>query len=391
MTVQQIRDDKNVVTTVAFKVDDRLLGTHLAKPYQRGIAMLVDAFFVLLLTDASPMFWALFASIAFFKAGKQVGTKSWRLTRWLLRWGGAFAIFLTTLVIVSSFIGDDLGDKIAGEITQEDKNVKFGKSFSLQSLGAGVKFTTLVTQLDELDPKICDLNCFDDISKEIVHEARFLEVKDAELVSLLDKSYPVTLFETETHKQAHIDALVSARVPNSESETEETTSLQAVNSADEKRSDLEAENKKLKQELKNKESSKPNYSLVEFIMTQIEDLGLGFGWAALYFTAFSAWWRGQTPGKKLMGIRVVQLDGTYMSVWDSFERYGGYGAGFATGLLGFIQIFWDSNRQAIHDKISATVVIKGDLPDSLPKQVYKEEDEAQSTEQIAASSANNLS
>jgi len=26
-------------------------------------------------------------------------------------------------------------------------------------------------------------------------------------------------------------------------------------------------------------------------------------------------------------------------------------------MLGFLQVFWDSNRQAIHDKISATVVI----------------------------------
>jgi uncharacterized RDD family membrane protein YckC len=44
-------------------------------------------------------------------------------------------------------------------------------------------------------------------------------------------------------------------------------------------------------------------------------------------------------------------------LWDSFGRYGGYGAGLATGLLGFIQIYWDPNRQAIHDKISATIVI----------------------------------
>ncbi|MCW8832829.1 MAG: RDD family protein, partial [Colwellia sp.] len=48
---------------------------------------------------------------------------------------------------------------------------------------------------------------------------------------------------------------------------------------------------------------------------------------------------------------------TPLSLWDSFGRYGGYGAGLATGLLGFIQIYWDPNRQAIHDKISATVVI----------------------------------
>jgi hypothetical protein len=46
---------------------------------------------------------------------------------------------------------------------------------------------------------------------------------------------------------------------------------------------------------------------------------------------------------------------------DCFGRYGGYGAGFATGLLGFLQIYWDPNRQAIQDKISATVVIKGNL------------------------------
>jgi uncharacterized RDD family membrane protein YckC len=103
------------------------------------------------------------------------------------------------------------------------------------------------------------------------------------------------------------------------------------------------------------------YSMVEYIKALIADLGLGFGWAALYFTAFSAWWKGQTPGKKLAGIRVVQLDGTYMSAWDAFGRYGGYGAGFATGLMGFMQIMWDANRQAIQDKISATVVIQGDL------------------------------
>ena len=41
-----------------------------------------------------------------------------------------------------------------------------------------------------------------------------------------------------------------------------------------------------------------------------------------------------------------------------YGRYGGYGAGFATGLLGFAQIFWEPNRQAIQDKISETLVIQ---------------------------------
>lgn len=106
-----------------------------------------------------------------------------------------------------------------------------------------------------------------------------------------------------------------------------------------------------------KQELKDEYSLLAWAKGMLNDLGLGFGWSAFYFTVFTAWFDGQTLGKKLFRIRVVQLDGTRLSLWDSFGRYGGYGAGFATGLLGFLQICWDANRQAIQDKISATVVI----------------------------------
>lgn len=89
----------------------------------------------------------------------------------------------------------------------------------------------------------------------------------------------------------------------------------------------------------------------------MSDMGLGFGWAAFYFTVFTARFDGQTLGKKILGIRVIQLDGANISLWAAFGRYGGYAAGFTTGLLGFMQIFWDPNRQGIQDKISSTVVI----------------------------------
>jgi hypothetical protein len=95
-----------------------------------------------------------------------------------------------------------------------------------------------------------------------------------------------------------------------------------------------------------------------WLRTLAEDLGLGFGWGALYFSAFLAWGKGQTPGKRLLRLRVVRLDRKPITLWVAFERYGGYAAGFATGLLGFAQVFWDANRQAIHDRISGTVVIR---------------------------------
>lgn len=93
-----------------------------------------------------------------------------------------------------------------------------------------------------------------------------------------------------------------------------------------------------------------------------EDLGLGFGWGAVYFTVFLHWWKGRTPGKRLFGLRVVRLDGQPIGWWIAFERYGGYAAGFATGLLGFLQVFWDPNRQAIHDRLAATVVVMDGRP-----------------------------
>ncbi|MBD0321191.1 MAG: RDD family protein, partial [Gemmatimonadetes bacterium] len=94
----------------------------------------------------------------------------------------------------------------------------------------------------------------------------------------------------------------------------------------------------------------------------------GFGWGAFYFTAFVAMWRGRTPGKRVMRTRVIRLDGKPIGWWAAFERFGGYAAGLVTGLLGFAQVFWDRNRQAIHDKISETVVVRerGQPPAPVP-------------------------
>ena len=86
-------------------------------------------------------------------------------------------------------------------------------------------------------------------------------------------------------------------------------------------------------------------------------IGLGFGWAIAYFTLLPFWWKGQTVGKKLFGLRVVHLTGAPLTVLTCFGRYGGYAAGMATGASGFLQVLWDSNRQAIQDKIAHTVVV----------------------------------
>ena len=127
--------------------------------------------------------------------------------------------------------------------------------------------------------------------------------------------------------------------------------LQRAVSRLEKRDEfLTAENKALR----NREGGR---SLTTAAADFGKTFGLTFGWAGVYFTLLTAWLRGRTLGKFLMGTRVVRLDGRAITPMDAFIRNGGYTAGLATGLIGFMSILWDQNRQAIHDRMTGTVVV----------------------------------
>ena len=77
-----------------------------------------------------------------------------------------------------------------------------------------------------------------------------------------------------------------------------------------------------------------------------------------YFSLFPWLTRGKTPGKWITGIRIVRLDGEPVTLWDAFGRAGGYSASFSTLMLGFFEAYWSMNRQALHDKIAGTTVIR---------------------------------
>lgn len=118
---------------------------------------------------------------------------------------------------------------------------------------------------------------------------------------------------------------------------------------------LQARVEELEDEL---EEARQPPSLVATAWGLMNDLGLGLGWLGVYFTAFLALWRGRTPGKKLLGIRVARIDGREIDTWTAFTRFGGYAACVITGLLGFVQILWHPNRQGLHDRVAGTVVIE---------------------------------
>jgi uncharacterized RDD family membrane protein YckC len=88
-----------------------------------------------------------------------------------------------------------------------------------------------------------------------------------------------------------------------------------------------------------------------------------FGLSALYFTLLSSG-RRVTLGKRLLGLEVVRLDGTPMSRWEAFERFGGYATVPGTAMLGLLDYFREPNGRPAHDRVSGTGVLMTEKPPS---------------------------
>lgn len=67
--------------------------------------------------------------------------------------------------------------------------------------------------------------------------------------------------------------------------------------------------------------------------------------------------RGATPGKMVLGLKVIRADGGPISVGLAFGRYLGRLLSGFTLLIGFIMAGFDSEKRALHDRICDTRVI----------------------------------
>jgi uncharacterized RDD family membrane protein YckC len=76
----------------------------------------------------------------------------------------------------------------------------------------------------------------------------------------------------------------------------------------------------------------------------------------VYFTYFHGT-SGQTPGKIIFGLRVIQTTGEDMTLGVAFLRSVGYIISGMFLYLGFLWVAFDGKKQGWHDKIAATVVI----------------------------------
>lgn len=77
----------------------------------------------------------------------------------------------------------------------------------------------------------------------------------------------------------------------------------------------------------------------------------------LYQIYFLTSQNGQTPGKRVMGIRVVKVSGAPLTAADVIIRYIGYYINTAIFMLGWIWAIFDANKQGWHDKLAGTYVV----------------------------------
>lgn len=336
-----IKDPKQIVTPFAFEVHPNLLGLPLATPKRRLVALFLDLSIASILTVLGAFFLATSASILFFWLAIRNRGSSW----WKNFFRYSTALFISILVFALTL-----------NSTKDDEDLKSSIAIADSTIQNEVDWWNVTKQLATID-----YSDSVDIDEQIEKIAEDLESSiigtqknDIEYHSdmfgapfiLNLKKLGVSISRNDT---LAIDSIKKQVIP--------ILAFSELNSKNRHISSLNSEIDKLKEDKERLQEKVDNPGILRTLRGTAEDFGLSVGWIGIYFVLCTALFRGQTLGKRFLSLRVVRLNNKPIGLFYSFERFGGYAAGIATGLLGFAQVYWDANRQGIHDKIAATVVI----------------------------------
>ena len=73
---------------------------------------------------------------------------------------------------------------------------------------------------------------------------------------------------------------------------------------------------------------------------------------------FFVGWRGQTPGKMALKLKIIQTNGEEMTYGRAFLRWVGYSISGLTLGIGYLMVAFTKQKQGLHDKIAGTYVIR---------------------------------
>ena len=102
-------------------------------------------------------------------------------------------------------------------------------------------------------------------------------------------------------------------------------------------------------------SPNPDYAIITrfWLISLAIDLPLGF----LYFTAFNGS-RGATPGKQVLGLRIVREDGSPLGYTRAFLRRAAQLVSALTFGAGYVMVAFHPEKRALHDLLAGTRVVR---------------------------------
>jgi uncharacterized RDD family membrane protein YckC len=344
------------ITPDFFSVARELIGVPLATPARRALAMAVDGILVAILVQSGGVFLGLASVFVLLRASRRGQKTGYVRTsvRYTLQATAAIVLFIVVLQ-AWDFGEEKISEQMHSadapaveDVDTSDLNLQFPP-------GEGVAAMANLARLARAD----DPHDVATYAASVLNSAKRAGMTDQQL---RDIRPDLVRFLGDDSTAANVAALDSvliavagqAPIPADTIISTEDSLNAVITDLRKDVQRLDARGDRLANEL---EEARESRGVRTYLAGLFDDLGLGFGWAAVYFTGFLAMMRGQTPGKRLMGIRVIRLDGKPLGWWIAFERFGGYAASFSVGLLGFFQILWDRNRQGLHDKACETVVV----------------------------------
>lgn len=376
-------DPRDIITPDAFVVAPELLGLPLARPWRRAAAVAIDAVLVWILSNLVGMLFAIAAAWVLFRASgkRNPGGAPRPVRRNLLRLAAAGIVFSLALSAYGKLFDDDEGDGGDEQVVAAVPGVRGSGGGEIDLSGReGIALAGEMLALRGSDSG----EEAHDRAREAADHMREQGFDEEEIGGMMLAAVSEAGDEVEGAVQAVADSLarIAAEQPREDSthsppalarsyadatEGGDTVRASALRGeligtlAADSLARLERRAERLDERVDNLRSelaeAREGRGILALLRESADELGLGFGWTALYFTAFLVLWRGQTPGKRLLHIRVLRLDGKPIGWWCAFERFGGYVAGVFTGLLDYFLLVKDRNRQALHDKIVDTVVV----------------------------------
>lgn len=108
--------------------------------------------------------------------------------------------------------------------------------------------------------------------------------------------------------------------------------------------------------IQNLEAAQNSYQTLFSIFIILLSVTINFG---LFYAYFIFFWMlvGQTPGKMMLGVRIVSTNGRPITFFQSIRRLIGYWISMLVFFMGFLWVLISDTRQGWHDKLANTYVI----------------------------------